>query len=78
VGHRVRPALRARNPSERSRVSTLTHLFSLRALNTLMRENWKDMLFVFAVTAFSFAVNYYALNYRVAQKSAAEIQELGK
>ena len=43
-----------------------------------MRENWKDMLFVFAVTAFSFAVNYYALNYRVAQKSAAEIQERGK
>jgi hypothetical protein len=59
-------------------VSTLTHLFSLRALNTLMRENWKDMLFVFAVTAFSFAVNYYTLNYRVAQKSAAEIQDLGK
>jgi hypothetical protein len=78
VGHRLRPALPARIPSERFRVNTSTHLFSLQALNTLMRENWKDMLFVFAVTAFSFAVNYYALNYRAAQKSAAEIQERGK
>ena len=75
---RVRPALPARIACERFRVNTSTHLFSLRALNTLMRENWKDMLFVFAVTGFSFAVNYYALTYRAAQKSAAEIQERGK
>jgi cell division protein FtsX len=47
-------------------------------LNSLMRENWKDMLFVFAVTAFTFAVNYYVLSYRAAQKPAAAIQERGK
>ena len=43
-----------------------------------MHENWKDMLFVFAVAALAFAVNYYVVSYRAAQKPATEIQERGK
>jgi hypothetical protein len=42
-----------------------------------MRENWKDMLFVFAVAAFSFAVNHYALNYRVAPEIRRRTRERG-
>jgi len=40
-----------------------------------MRENWKDMLFVFAVAVLGFMVNYYMVNYRAAHKPAASIQE---
>ncbi len=43
-----------------------------------MRENWKDMLFVFAVAALAFLMNYYVVSYRAAQRPAAVIQERGK
>jgi hypothetical protein len=78
VGHRVRPALPGGIASERFPVNTSSHLFSFRLLNILMRENWKDMLFVFAVAALAFMVNYHVVSYRVAQRPSAAIQERGK
>jgi hypothetical protein len=58
VGHRVRHALPGGIAGERFPVNTSSHLFSFRLLNSLMRENWKDMLFIFAVAALAFMVNY--------------------
>ena len=75
MGHRVRRALPGGIADERFPVNTSSHLFSFRLLNSLMRENWKDMLFVFAVAVLAFMVNYYVVSYRAAQKPAASIQE---
>ena len=75
MGPRIRRAVPGGTAGERFPVNTSSHLFSFRLLNSLIRENWKDMLFVFSIAALALMVNYYVVSHRAAQKPAASIQE---